>query len=127
MDPNEIGLFRLAEQRLTWVDQRQRLLAQNVANASTPGFQPRDLSSFAATLAGQGASLSHTSPAHLDGPGSQAASFRARPIERAPDGNAVSLADQLSKVADTAGTHELVTNLYHKYLGLFRTALGRAG
>ena len=39
MDPTDIGLFRLAEQRLAWADQRQQLLARNVANANTPGFQ----------------------------------------------------------------------------------------
>ncbi len=44
-----------------------------------------------------------------------------------PDGNAVSMEDQLAKVADTAGTQELVTNLYRKYHAMFRTALGRGG
>ena len=43
MDPTEtgvadIGLFRLAERRLAWVARRQELLAQNVANANTPGL-----------------------------------------------------------------------------------------
>ena len=127
MDPNDIGLFRLAERRLAWVDQRQRLLAQNVANASTPGFRARDVSPFSAALAGQGTGLARTVAAHLDSPESQSGASRARPKERGPDGNAVSLETELSKVADTAGTHELVTSLYHKYLGLFRTALGRAG
>ena len=50
MDPAQIGLFSLAEQRLAWADQRQAVLAQNIANASTPGFQPSDLPSFASTL-----------------------------------------------------------------------------
>ena len=64
----EIGLFALAEQRLAWADQRQAVLAQNVANAATPGFQPSDLPSFASTLASV-ASVTpvRTQPGHLAG------------------------------------------------------------
>ena len=56
MDPKRIGLFDLAERRLAWTDQRRGVLAQNIANANTPGFKPHDLKSFAATLGGAGAS-----------------------------------------------------------------------
>ena len=127
MDPTDIGLFRLAERRLAWVDQRQRLLAQNVANASTPGYVPRDVGQFSAALEASGGGLSVTDPAHLAGSAGSPQSLRARAGSKAPNGNAVSMEDQLGKVADTAGTQELVTNLYHKYQGLFRTALGRNG
>ena len=44
MDPSDIGLFRLAEKRLNWIEQRQQVLAQNIANASTPDYKARDLS-----------------------------------------------------------------------------------
>ncbi|RYF10860.1 MAG: hypothetical protein EOO77_20625, partial [Oxalobacteraceae bacterium] len=46
MDPTDIGLFRLAEKRLNWVEQRQQVLAQNIANANTPNFKARDVSPF---------------------------------------------------------------------------------
>ena len=39
MDPTHIGLFDLAERRLAWADQRQTVLAQNIANAEHAGFQ----------------------------------------------------------------------------------------
>ena len=39
MDPTQNALFALAEQRLAWTDQRQAVLAQNIANASMPGYQ----------------------------------------------------------------------------------------
>jgi len=123
----DIGLFQLAERRLQWVSRRQELLAQNVANASTPGYQPRDLSPFARALSQAVPALAHTDPLHLTGTTSGSAGRQPRPRERAPDGNAVSMEDQLTKVADTAGTQALVSNLYRKYQGMFRTALGRAG
>ena len=125
MDPTDIGLFRLAEQRLAWVDRRQQLLAQNVANANTPGYQARDVAPFAAMLASP--SLAQTSPLHLEGSAPMAGVLAGRPSERAPSGNTVSVEDQLSKVADTSGIQELVLNLHHTYQSMIRTALGRSG
>ena len=127
--PADIGLFRLAEQRLAWLGRRQELLAQNVANANTPGYQPRDLSPFAKALAaaGSGGALTRTDAKHMAAASSAQAGRPVRPRERAPDGNSVSMEDQLTKGADTSSTQELVANLYRKYNGMFRTALGRAG
>lgn len=127
MDPTDIGLFRLAERRLNWVDQRQEVLAQNIANADTPGYRARDLAPFEASLAAQGVTLTRTSPSHLEGPVGASGGREQRGHGKAPDGNTVSMEEQLGKVADTASTQELVTNLYHKYQGLFRTVLGRNG
>ena len=124
MDPTDIGLFRLADKRLGWVDQRQHLLAQNVANANTPGYEARDITPFVSRLS---AALGTTDPAHFGGVVPAPGLAHTRPHERAPDGNAVSVEEQLSKISDTAGTQALVTNLYRKYAGLFRTALGRSG
>lgn len=129
MDPTRIPLLDLAEQRLAWADRRQEVLAQNIANIDTPGWQPRDLPPFAATLANaSGAALARTQPGHITGmqntePQTAAA---ARSNARQPDGNAVTLDQQLSKVADTATTQELATTIYKKYLGLFSLALGRS-
>ena len=125
--PTDIGLFQLAERRLAWAGQRQAVLAQNVANANTPGYQPRDVAPFAAALNAASPSLAVTDPGHIQPTASAAGVRHARPRERAPDGNAVSLENQLMKVADTSSTQEMVANLYRKYHGMFRTALGRAG
>ena len=125
MDPTDIGLFRMAEQRLSWIDQRQRLLAQNVANANTPGFAARDLAPFEAALFVGG--LEQTSPGHLGGSRSLAHGAAALPKAHAPSGNAVSVEDQLSRVADTAGMQDLVIGLHHRYQAMFRTVLGRGG
>lgn len=128
MNVSQTGLFALAEQRLAWLGRRQELLAQNIANADTPGWQPRDLGPFAATLSQASvAGPVQTNPNHL--PGSREAALRPgaaqKPAARAPDGNAVSMQEQLMKVAGTESSQELVTNLYTKYLGFFRLALGR--
>lgn len=127
MDPTDNGLFRLAERRMSWVDQRQSVLARNIANANTPDYKATDVAPFEASLIEQGVSVARTDPAHLQGSSAAAQGRAQRPTSKAPDGNTVSLEEQLGKVADTASTQELVTNLYRKYQGMFRIALGRSG
>lgn len=124
MDPTDIGLFRLAEQRLAWVDRRQQLLAQNVANANTPGYQPRDLKSFSGALNSIG--LVQTSPMHINTADRTAGAAPGSFAERTPAGNGVSIESELGKVADTAGIQQLVLNLERGYMGMFRTVIGRS-
>ena len=125
MDPATIGLFSLAERRLAWVDQRQALLSQNIANADTPGYQGRDLTPFAAQLGRLALSPAQGGGASLGTPLSAPGTGADQAHERAVDGNSVALEDQLARVAESDGTQQLVTGLYHKYMGLFMTALGK--
>src|SRR3546814_15134368 len=37
------GLFNLLGKRMEWLGQRQKVLAQNIANADTPDYVPHDL------------------------------------------------------------------------------------
>ena len=124
MDPTDIGLFRLAEQRLAWVDRRQKLLAENVANANTPGYQPRDVKSFGGVFSA--VALTQTSPLHLASANTDAGEVLLHGPERAPAGNSVSIEAELGKVADTAGIQQLVLNLERGYAGMFRTVIGRS-
>jgi flagellar basal-body rod protein FlgB len=123
----EIGLFALAEQRLAWADQRQAVLAQNIANASTPDFQPSDLPSFASTLANVGSMAPvRTQPGHLAGTSGGLLQPVKQNEAHGPDGNGVALDTQLTKVADTETTQSLVTSIYKKYMSLFSMALGKS-
>jgi len=125
MASTQITLFDLADKRLAWVDRRQTLLAQNIANADTPGWRTHDLAPFDAALTQAGVTPMRTDPMHLPGTIVDTSGEQTAAGELAPDGNGVALDEQLSKVADTDATHQLVTGLYMKYLSFFRTALGR--
>jgi flagellar basal-body rod protein FlgB len=48
------------------------------------------------------------------------------PAERAPDGNAVSVETELTKVADDETNAALVGNLWKSYMGMYLNALGRS-
>jgi flagellar basal-body rod protein FlgB len=117
---------------MTWLGQRQQVLAQNIANADTPGYAAQDLKEpyFKDLLRGASGRLemAATAPGHLGG------ANPAKPVvERSPDserktsGNSVVLEDEMMKVSKTAMDFQLTTNLYRKHLGMIKTALGRGG
>lgn len=127
-------LFDLISARQHWLSTRFGILAQNVANADTPGFRPRDLApgSFAELLSRLRApqppeGLTQSHPRHLDGGPGPAAEPRARPrtpLEVAPAGNAVIIAEELRKLGETQRNYLLDLNLFAKYRALLRSALG---
>ncbi|RVT89547.1 flagellar biosynthesis protein FlgB [Rhodovarius crocodyli] len=127
MDITGNGPIALAERRLNWAEGRQRVLAQNIANADTPGYRAQDVRPFAQVLANtRNPPLSVTQPGHVASVGGVLRPRADRNTqERTPDGNTVSLDEQALRMADTNGDHELAMNLHRKYLTLFRTALGR--
>ena len=127
MDPTRIDIFDLAQKRMDWATRRQAVLARNVANANTPRFQPADVQDFGRTLAAtSGVTPAQTQPGHLAGTAPNRAGLApARPRTHNPDGNAVALDRQLTKVADTETILSLTTTIYKKYMGLFGMALGK--
>ncbi|MEE8272751.1 MAG: flagellar basal body protein [Alphaproteobacteria bacterium] len=132
MDFSNLGLFRLISQRMDWLNQRQSVLAENIANSDTPDYRPNDLAPFKTHLAGAGgASLAPTTThaAHLGPAAGQGGAAATEPqgdvYEVSPTGNEVVLEQQMLRVAETAMQHQLAINLYRKHVGMIRTALGR--
>ncbi len=125
------GLLSLLGKRMDWLGQRQKVLAQNIANADTPEFVPHDLKpqefrrmverQFTPTLKPEATQAGHI----------QSSSLRAdeRSIEQkeryetAPSGNAVVLEEQLIKVAQTQSDYNAITNLYKKQVAMMKMAL----
>ena len=62
---SEVYLYQLSTQRVGYLSTRQTLIAQNVANVNTPGYQAVDLKPFAATLQETAMAMATTSPLHL--------------------------------------------------------------
>ena len=128
MDVSRADPIALAEARLRWLEQRQQVLARNIANADTPGFVPSDVAPFAQHLAraGGGVALRATSPRHIQpDPSVAVARPDRRAAEAAPNGNAVSLEEQAMRVADTDTAHALALSLRRRFMEMVRTALGR--
>ncbi len=121
--------------RLSWLGERQQVLANNVANADTPGYRARDLkapeaASFKRMLGGGGTKLAMagTQPAHLAGQSAKSAPNSVDKVdshEIVISGNSVSLEEEMMKVGKTMMDYQLTTNLYRKHIMMIKTALGR--
>ena len=134
MDFNAFPLFDMLKKRFSWLGQRQEVLSQNIANANTPKYRPRDLEAFSfekiLRREGRGFELARTHENHYDASatlGDQAfySEKERRPFETAPDGNAVILEEQMAKIAETQAAHDMAAQLYKKYLNMFKIAIGR--
>lgn len=127
---SNIPLFSMLRTRMHWHQERQRLLSENVANADTPQFQPRDLTPLKldpARPVTPALTLARTSPSHLtsaDGE-TQFQLDRRGGFEARPSGNAVSLEDEMMKVAENQMDYQAVAALYSRGLNLIKTALGK--
>ena len=126
-------LFSAVKKRMNWLGERQKVLAQNIANSDTPGYEARDLKplDFGRLIRREQnqVRMMVSSPAHLPGkrpPNSAyAVSETRKPYETAPAGNNVILEEQMMKINKTSVSHKLVNELYKKHLGMLRVALGK--
>jgi flagellar basal-body rod protein FlgB len=116
--------FALAQQRLEYIDQRQRMLAQNIANADTPAYRARDLAPFDQSR-GATAAPALTDARHMQGSITPVSFATDTAAGRAPDGNTVDVETQLTKVADDETNAAMVGNLWKTTMGMYMTALGR--
>lgn len=129
-----ISLLTALTEKMRWHQQRQDLLAQNVANADTPNYRGQDLKPLSfgdslARLAAEPVRDAAADPSFF--PLGSGAEDPARPVRQAsfevtPEGNGVTIEDEMMKVAANQMDYQAVTTLYSKSLGLLRTALGRA-
>lgn len=131
MDFSSLPIFNAMAGRMAWLIQRQEVLAENVANADTPGYKARDLEplDFASLLrdSGTGMGVARTSDGHIQGSGERGR-FKiddGAGLATTDTGNAVVLEKELMKVADNQMNYSMVVNLYKKHLAMIRVALGR--
>jgi flagellar basal-body rod protein FlgB len=131
MDLRNIPLFGALTRRMAWLNQRQQILAHNVANSDTPGFRPKDLKpvNFADQLDGaRRLKLAITAPSHKSEAEVTGGKFRdeAQKVvyEESPDENAVNVEEQMLKVAEARIDYETMTTLYKKHVDMVKTALG---
>ena len=133
MSINDLPLMSAIRGRLTWLDERQRVIAQNVANADTPGFVGRDLKTptdFAAALRNAGGlQMARTSSSHLSSPNAPGRfqGVSAPDSETTLDGNSVVVEEQMLKMAESRMAYDAAIGFYQKSLNMLRLAARAPG
>jgi flagellar basal-body rod protein FlgB len=128
-----LNLFQALTDKMRWHQERQGVLAENIANADTPGYIQRDLDAYSfgeelksvATL-----TTSATSPTHIQvTSGGRDGRFGdgSAPFEITPSGNGVTLEDEMMKVSGNDMDYQAVTAIYTRSMRLLKVALGRQG
>ena len=125
-------LAGMMHEKMAWASQRQTVLAQNVANANTPGYAAKDVEAldFKKTL-GFGTPrpvMTRTHTNHISAPGDTNPYEVSKSVggyEVSPDGNRVVLEEQMMKLNSTNTDHKIATNLFKKYMHMYKIALGK--
>jgi flagellar basal-body rod protein FlgB len=131
----DIPLISAIKSRMQFHQARQKMLAENVANADTPGYKPRDLKPFDLMVAMQSGGITgsagpaRTQAGHIGGAssGGGLGSRRQQVFESTPSGNAVNLEDEMLRLSQNNSDYQMATTLYGKSLSYLRLALGKRG
>ena len=139
MNFSTLPVMSMMTKKLSWLSNRTELLAENISNADTPGYQARDLKpvSFRDLVEredGGGAKTSGRLRPVVTQVGHMQSSRPPQPFrpEDAPDefatkinGNDVGVEQQLMQLGETQGDYQLTLSLYRKQLDMLRLAIGR--
>lgn len=123
-----IRLYDLASQQAQWLTARQSVVAENVANASTPGYRSRDLPAFEQVMSDTTMRMSGTNVAHFDATNSFAdtatnAARDANPWETSYSGNSVSLEQEMLKAGEINRSYSLNTGIVRAFDQMLSSSL----
>lgn len=108
----KLELTRMAQAMSAHAGARLGLIAQNVANADTPGYKARDLPDFA-TVWDRGGDATKAVARHA-------------PADASPDGNTVSLEHEMLAAAEVRQSNEMALAIYRSTSDIIRASLGRS-
>ncbi|GAB5352468.1 flagellar basal body protein [Qipengyuania sp. 483] len=117
---------------------RQQVIAQNIANGDTPGYKAREVEapSFAGLVDASGATRVVRPTVQIS---SEMRALGAQQqtlggivldqdiVETKPDGNNVTLEEQVLKLGEVQSEFAALTNLYRKQMQMMKIATGRGG
>ncbi|MDI6895091.1 MAG: flagellar basal body rod protein FlgB [Bacillota bacterium] len=124
-EPFSTWQVRGLERALEAAVRRNEALADNVANADTPGYKRQDVP-FATELrrAGEKLALARTDPAHLPGPRPAAVTPVVRETTTGrPDGNNVDIEFELASLAENGLWYQTLIRQLGARFAMWRTAI----
>lgn len=130
MDLKNISVFNMANQNMQYLQAKQQVIAENIANASTPGYLARDVEkpSFEQEIsATSGLKLSTTNSKHISSVGTKENSayrvYTPKPSEALTiDGNGVILEQQMNEASKASSEYKRMITIYNKYKSMIQMA-----
>lgn len=124
-------LMQKLSAKLSYLTERQALLAQNISNIDTPNYRARDLKKINFENMVQASSgrlsLSSSSVKHLTGTletNQRYTTVKDREAEdKKPLGNNIVLEEQMGKISDVGAQNQMTTTLMRKFNQLYRSAV----
>lgn len=125
MDLMKSSLFAGLAGRLQFLAARTSVIAENIANADTPGYVSRDLKAPEFGALARAEALKISDPRHIANPPSAGTKYEKRLApdgEAALNGNNVSAEMQMMKLSETRMDYQLASSVYRKGIDLIRLA-----
>lgn len=128
---DKLTLVNLAQSRMDWIARRQEVLSENIANANTPKYIPKDLKPYnfkdvldqsVPVVKVRATNAAHVVPEFRD---EQRVVDTKKVFESSPDGNAVVLEEQMAKVGEAKTAYEMAAGLFQRQFKMLKTALGK--
>ena len=120
MAVNPIYVFSLAAQHARWATVRQAVIAGNIANANTQGYEAQDITPFSAVLDdASGVSMAMTQPGHIGVGDVSGGEEDAKTWDVKATDNPVSLDSEMMKADETNRGFALDTSIvraFHRML-----------
>lgn len=116
---DRLEIFNLASARAQHAAARQAVVAQNIANADTPGYRAQDINDFMDTWrrlqSGDANGADGTLPLRVIDAGTPAS----------PNGNTVSLELEMLRGIEAQRAHSRALQVYGSAMTILRTSIGR--
>jgi flagellar basal-body rod protein FlgB len=119
-------LFSLVSLQQEWLSSRQSLVAQNIANANSPGYQTADLVPFSKVLDKSALLMSGQDPSHIRTSLLDVHSVgdrRAETWETSHSGNSVSLENEMIKSGEIRGAFSLGAGVLKAFHSMWLSSL----
>ena len=121
-----VYLFSLASQRNEWLSVRQAAIAENIANANTPGYGAKDVTPFTAVFDDVAMLMVATHDGHMGGPAATSKSVDVKKGESwqvSYSGNSVSVEQEMVKATEVNEIHALTTNILKSFHRMMLTSV----
>lgn len=119
----DLSILKVASAMAQHAAMRHRVLSENMANADTPGFKARDIPAFDPKEALKQARRNAAEGQPFASPVDNLRPFEVETYESSPNGNTVSVQEQMVSATDAQAQHQAALTIYRKSMDLLRLSV----